>query len=209
MPPLGTLPGILFCLFPEKIEIYIFVPANTRSALSSVLLEAASHFSGGDDVSSSLCGKEAEGSTVVFSLLFWASLHKRPGSEFSRCAAQPGSVWGGCLSRLQSPWGPAGSQPAGSPRCWSRSINPTSVLSRHRGKEWGWVTSLTSPVLPPLPIYFAASHLGSPPSLGGTRVSLVLFEVLGERRRTQALPAKPPFSEPGGILCRGLQTPES
>lgn len=33
MPPLGILPGVLFCLFPKKTEReIIFVPTNTRSA---------------------------------------------------------------------------------------------------------------------------------------------------------------------------------
>lgn len=42
MPPLGIPPEILFCLFPKKIDIYIFVPTNTRSAFSSVLSFAGS-----------------------------------------------------------------------------------------------------------------------------------------------------------------------
>lgn len=44
-------------------------------------------------MASLLCGKESECLTVVFSLLFWASLQIL-GSEFSRYAEQPWSAWG-------------------------------------------------------------------------------------------------------------------
>lgn len=56
-------------------------------------------------MSSLLCGKERECSTVVFSLLFWASTQMPRLCIFMLCEAAPVCMGGWCPSSLHSPWG--------------------------------------------------------------------------------------------------------
>lgn len=96
MPPLGISPGILFCLFPEKIERYIFSFLQTHAQPSApfcLLLEAVLSAMEVMTCPARSVGRSQNVRQWCF-LSFSGPLCKRPGSEFSRYAKQPWCAWG-------------------------------------------------------------------------------------------------------------------
>lgn len=96
MPPLGILPGILFCLFPKKIERYIFSFLQTHAQPSApfcLLLEAVLSATEVMTCPARSVGRSRNVRQWCF-LSFSGPLCKRPGSEFSHYAKQPWCAWG-------------------------------------------------------------------------------------------------------------------
>lgn len=107
MPPLGIPPGILFCLFPKKIERDIFSFLQTHAQPSApfcLLLEAVLSATEVMTCPARSVGRSRNVQQWCF-LSFSGPLCKRPGSECSCYAKQSCVHEGWCPSSLQSLWG--------------------------------------------------------------------------------------------------------